>query len=70
MPKHITIFLNGRPKRIASSLKLKKAIDSFQSNSRHTIAEVNGAIIKRSQWVKYILKENDQLELVSIVGGG
>ena len=64
------ITLNGKEKEVTQSLNLRGIINQFGKNTQRIIAEVNGEIIKTPQWDQTILKDGDQVELVSFVGGG
>ena len=64
------ISLNGKPHAIENSTTLAQIIEEFSKNNKHIIAELNGTIIKSQTWQATAVKNGDQLELVSIVGGG
>ena len=64
------IKLNGQNKEFSTSPKLQEIIIQFCKNSQTVIAEVNGAIVERSQWGHKVITEGDSIELVSFVGGG
>ena len=67
------IKVNGKEKNI--ELENKKALLSsileflgYKSNT--IVVEVNDLIINSKKWENKIIKEDDRLEIVSIVGGG
>ncbi len=64
------ILLNGKSHILEKESSLKQLIDELCQNNKHVIAELNGTIIKSCAWPQTIIKDNDRLELVSIVGGG
>lgn len=64
------ILLNGKSHVLDNSSTLKQIIEQFSKNNKHIIAELNGSIIKSKSWQDIKVKNGDQLELVSIVGGG
>ncbi len=64
------ILLNGKEKKLASTINLKQMIEQFCQQSSRVIAEVNGQIVKSPQWEKIHLKDGDKIELVNFVGGG
>ena len=66
----MTITLNGRSHTIAESASLQKLIEQFCRDTRHVIAEVNGAIVKNPQWPQRRLQPGDTVELINFVGGG
>ena len=64
------IILNGQSRECAESARLKSIIEQFCQDTRHVIAEVNGAIVKNPQWSAHTLSDGDTIELVNFVGGG
>lgn len=64
------IILNGKTQECAESVRLKSIIEQFCKDTRHVIAEVNGAIVKNTAWPEKNLADGDVVELVSFVGGG
>ena len=64
------IILNGQQKEFQGTISLKGIIEQFSKETKHVIAEVNGTIIKNSQWESRILAAGDTVELVNLVGGG
>jgi len=64
------IKLNGKQKNIGASLSLQELVNSLLGKDAPVVLEYNGNIIKKESWPKTNLKENDCIELVSIVGGG
>ncbi|MBI5149188.1 MAG: sulfur carrier protein ThiS [Candidatus Omnitrophica bacterium] len=66
----MNITLNGRTKEIASSQSLREVVQRFSPDLFPVIAEVNGTIVKKSQWDEICLNDGDTIELVGFVGGG
>lgn len=64
------IIVNGQKKNIVTGSSLKKVISESCRNPHHTIAELNGQIVKSETWDKKTLHDGDTLELVNFVGGG
>ena len=64
------IILNGQPKSFNDNTNLGNIVQQFSSAPHRVVAEVNGEIIKTPQWEEKALSHGDQVELVSIVGGG
>ena len=64
------IILNGQTKECPESIRLKGVVEQFCQDTRHVIAEVNGTIIKNTQWSQRTLSDGDTIELVNFVGGG
>ena len=67
------IKVNGEEKKIAldqENLLLSKALNSMGYKPNTIVVELNNLIINSIKWEKVKLKEGDNLEIVSIVGGG
>jgi len=64
------IRLNGQDKEFTSQASLKQLIEESCRGNKHVIAEINGAIIKTTQWEQTSISDGDIVELVSFVGGG
>ncbi len=64
------IIVNGQTKDFSSAKNLKTLIEEFCANPHQVIVELNGQVIKNDRWANQVIKENDSLELVTIVGGG
>lgn len=65
------IILNGQSKEFAPTIKLHNLIEEFcKDTHRGVIAEINGTIIKKTQWEKQTLSDGDTIELVRFFGGG
>ena len=67
------IKVNGEEKRIEIDLKdvlLSKVLNSMGYKTNTIVVELNNLIINSTKWEEVKLKEGDNLEIVSIVGGG
>ena len=67
------IKVNGEEKQIEidqENALLSKAIKSMGYKPNTVVVELNNLIINSIQWEKVKLKDGDNLEIVSIVGGG
>ena len=67
------IKVNGEEKKIEldqDNVLLSKALNLMGYNSNTIVVELNNLIINSINWEKVKLKDGDNLEIVSIVGGG
>ena len=67
------ISVNGEEKIIELDQKnalLSKALDSMGYKPNTIVVELNNLIINSMKWDTVKLKDGDNLEIVSIVGGG
>ena len=67
------IKVNGEEKKIEhdqGDVSLSTALKSMGYKSNTIVVELNNLIINSLKWEKVKLKDGDNLEIVSIVGGG
>ncbi len=65
--------VNGEIKLVESGenkLSLSNIITKLGFNPKAVVVELNGTIVPQKQWNNLLIKENDNLEIVTIVGGG
>lgn len=62
--------INGQDQSIETETKLIDLISSKNLNCDRIVIEHNHRIIPRERWQEVFLKEGDNLEIVSFVGGG
>ena len=66
----ILIKVNGEDKVVPQNISILKLIESFKINKDRVVIELNKKILKKDQFNSIFLSENDQLEIVTFVGGG
>ena len=67
------IKVNGEEKKIEidqENVLLSTALNSMGYKPNTVVVELNNLIINSIKWEKVKLKDGDNLEIVSIVGGG
>ncbi len=67
------IKVNGEEKKIEldqDNALLSNALNSMGYKPNTIVVELNNLIINSMKWEKVKLKDGDNLEIVSIVGGG
>jgi len=68
---HKTHFtLNGHIYFTEHQLTLFELIQYFNYNSSLLVLEYNNLICGKKNWDKIVIKNNDRIEIVTIVGGG
>ncbi len=63
------ICVNGNPEEVMAT-SLDMLVEEFKLNATSLVVEHNGRIVKQEDWSTTMLREQDQLELLSFVGGG
>lgn len=67
---YITLKMNGEPFTCQQNLSVQDILDYLHLNKEHIIIEHNQEIIEYQKINQIILKQGDELELITIVGGG
>ncbi len=64
------ITVNGEKREHPDGITLAQLIETMDLKPQHVAVEINKQLITRSLHAQTILNENDQLEIVTLVGGG
>ena len=69
----LTLMVNGETRvldRAPDPASLAAVVALLANNPKLVVAEHNGVIAPRSRWDSIVVKDDDTLEIVTIVGGG
>ena len=64
------IKINGKNETVQNSLNLGEIILGKGLTPEHIVVEHNYNIIAKEEWGKIAVKDNDNIEIISFVGGG
>lgn len=64
------ITVNGQPREVATGICISRLLGQLQLKSAHVAVEVNLQLVPRAQHGQCVLHEGDQVEVVTLVGGG
>jgi sulfur carrier protein len=64
------INVNGEKKECPTGTSVSELLESLNIDKRYVAVEVNLKVVPRAQFSEKKLKENDNLEIVTFVGGG
>ena len=64
------IVLNGEERELGEPTTLAALLAQLQLEPNRVAVEVNRSIVPRNQHAQCVLCEGDQLEVVTLVGGG
>ncbi len=64
------ISVNGQSREVAPDISLAVLLTELELTARHVAVEVNTDLVPRTRHAECTLKEGDQLEIVTLVGGG
>ena len=62
--------INGQEYALTKVMSLQELLEEQGYRSNLVAVELNGAIVKRSEYDSTMLTAEDKLEIVSFVGGG
>ncbi|NOQ87339.1 MAG: sulfur carrier protein ThiS [Gammaproteobacteria bacterium] len=66
----ITIVLNGNNEQIDSNTSITQLLENLDLSDKRLAVEINQQIVPRSDFTGFILKEQDNVEIVQAIGGG
>jgi len=66
----IRITVNGQPVEIASRMTVQQILDSVDVPPNYLAVEVNANVVVREDYATTMVDDGDEVELVTLVGGG
>lgn len=69
-PPSVHLQVNGETRNCPVQTSLPAFLESIDLNPQLVAVEYNGEILQRSLWPQTIIRQDDRLEIVTIVGGG
>jgi sulfur carrier protein len=63
-------MVNGQWQEHAESPSVSRLLEGLSLDPRRVAIELNRQILPRARYAQTNLKDNDQLEIVTLVGGG
>ena len=70
MSKIKYFFLNGHKYFIKNKITVLELLNYFNYNKSLLVLEYNNLIYNKKYWNTTFIKNNDRIEIVTIVGGG
>jgi len=64
------IQLNGEQREVAVGITLAGLLEELELESRNVAIEVNLDVVPRAHHAEHVLNDGDQVEIVTLVGGG
>ena len=64
------IVMNGEPREIESGTTVARLIEALKMQPRFLAVERNFELVPRARHAECVLADGDQLEIVTLVGGG
>jgi sulfur carrier protein len=66
----MTISLNGKTCDVPPGTTVADLLGALEVPPKHVAVELNLELVPRGRHTEQILRENDRLEIVTLVGGG
>ena len=66
----MNIIVNGTPRELKQPLSVAELLEHLKIPPRGVAVEVNLQLVSRAQHAQRQLADGDQLEIVTLVGGG
>ncbi len=64
------IIVNQKLLMLDGEMNIEGLLSELSVSTKYMAIEVNEVIIPKSEYTKYLLKENDIVEVINAVGGG
>ena len=68
--KPVNVVINGKPQEIADGLTVQELLSQIKLSTPAVAVEINLELIPRERHAETRICDGDQLEIVSLVGGG
>lgn len=66
----IQITVNGRGVEIETPMSVEQLLDTVDVPPNYLAVEVNGDVVPREEFTKQMVHAGDDVEVVTLVGGG
>ncbi len=67
---NVLIKINGENKLIPHQCSILELLEDYKINKDRVVIELNKTILQKINLENIFLKENDELEIITFVGGG
>ncbi|QDV46524.1 Sulfur carrier protein ThiS [Stieleria neptunia] len=66
----ISITVNGRSVEIESEMSVEQLLDTVDVPPNYLAVEINADVVPRETYADTIVRDGDDVEVVTLVGGG
>ena len=66
----VQVKLNGEPRELSAGSSVVQAVAALTAAASGVAAAVNGEVVPRGAWAATLLRDGDQVEVVTAVQGG
>ena len=66
----MNIFVNQKKIIISKESTIINILANLDIENKYLAVEINETILPKSEYSKYIIRENDKIEIINAIGGG
>ena len=66
----INILLNGKKYLISKDSNIDELVKDLDLKNKSFALAINGEVVKKEEFKKFVIKANSKIEIISAVGGG
>jgi sulfur carrier protein len=66
----IPITVNGKPVEIETEMSVEQLLDTVDVPPNYLAVEVNAEVVPREEYCRRTVRAGDEVEVVTLVGGG
>jgi sulfur carrier protein len=66
----VLVVVNGERKELPARTTLRELVEELTPGPQRVAVELNGLVVRRSDWPATQLHDGDRIEIVHFVGGG
>jgi thiamine biosynthesis protein ThiS len=66
----LRVYINGESRDVQGTPSLAELITQLDLPAGRIAVELNREVVRRSEWSRAILRDEDRIEIVHFVGGG
>ncbi|MFN7181916.1 MAG: sulfur carrier protein ThiS [Planctomycetota bacterium] len=64
------VSVNGKKREFPENLTVENLVEILKLDKDLIAIEINGDIIRKANYKEHILKEGDEIEILTLIGGG
>jgi sulfur carrier protein len=66
----VNILVNGAEREVPDGITIAALLRELEITARHVAVEVNLQLVPKARHAEHLLREDDRMEVVTLVGGG
>lgn len=66
----MNVFLNGKKKELPDNTTVETLVELLKLNRELIAVEVDGNIVKKCDYKNCVLREGNEIEILTLIGGG